>query len=66
MKDIQKSTTKIKKHAATYRLPLDVLSLIEVAVERERNLGNQFTREDAVRDAIRGYYRSDGSVRRDG
>lgn len=63
MMDVQKSTTRIEKRPATYRLPADALSLIEAAVEREKKLGNRLTREEAVRNAIRAYYRSDGSTR---
>jgi hypothetical protein len=63
MINVPKSTTRIEKHPATYRLPADALSLIEAAVEREKKLGNRLTREDAVRNAIRAHYNSDGSTR---
>ena len=52
---------KVDKKAATFRLPPDVLELIDNAREEAAQSGVRLTKDDAVTAAIRHYY---GSSRR--
>lgn len=52
---------KVDKRAATFRLPPDVLELIDNAREEAAQSGVRLTKDDAVTAAIRHYY---GSSRR--
>ncbi len=52
---------KVDKKAATFRLPPDVLELIDNAREEAAQSGVRLTKDDAVTAAIRHY---DGSSRR--
>ena len=52
---------KVNKKAATFRLPPDVLELIDNAREEAAQSGVRLTKDDAVTAAIRHYY---GSSRR--
>lgn len=52
---------KVDKRAATFRLPPDVLELIDKAREEAAQSGVRLTKDDAVTAAIRHYY---GSSRR--
>lgn len=44
------------KHPVTYRLPLDVLDLIEFALDQSYERGEKLSKEDAVATAIRRTY----------
>lgn len=44
------------KHPVTYRLPLDVLDLIELALDESYERGDKLSKEDAVATAIRYTY----------
>lgn len=44
------------KHPVTYRLPLDVLDLIELALDESYERGEKLSKEDAVATAIRQMY----------
>lgn len=46
----------VEKKAATYRLPLDAIQLIEDARTAAAEEGNRLTKDDAVTQAIRWYY----------
>ena len=51
-----RTTRRIVKHQVSYRLPLDVLELIEKALDEAYDNNEKMTKEDAVTKAIRRTY----------
>lgn len=47
------NVTRPVKRAVTYRLPLDVIALIEAEIFAEAEAGNRLTKDDAVTRAVR-------------